>query len=219
MLHFVAGLMLAVVVAVAAMNALVLVSGGSHIVSESEAATYDADCILVLGASVFADGTPSQILQDRLDEAVQLYFAGVAPKIIVSGDNGTDSYNEVTAMKNYVVSCGVPSSDVFGDRAGFCTYDSMYRAKNVFGVSRMVVVTQTYHLYRALYIANGLGMSAVGVGSDARAYDKQLFYDVREIPARVKAVLQTALAVPSAQLDDPVSLNGSGDDADAAAQA
>ena len=124
---------------------------------------FDADAIVVLGASVFADGTPSGILQDRLDDGIALYKAGVAPKLIMSGDNSTVSYNEVQVMKDYAISQGVPSQDIFCDHAGFSTYESMYRAKNVFGAQRIVVATQTYHLYRALYAAQGLGLEAIGV--------------------------------------------------------
>ena len=98
-----------------------------------------------------------------LDDGIALYFAGAAPKIIMSGDNSTVSYNEVKAMKDYAVAQGVPSEDVFCDHAGFSTYESMYRAKHVFGAERIVVATQTYHLYRALYAASGLGLEAVGV--------------------------------------------------------
>lgn len=212
----VAMMLVAVVVLVAAVvgmtNVLVIKTGGDKIVSASEAASGDAQCILVLGASVLADGTPSGILQDRIDRGVELYFAGAAPKIIMSGDNGTESYNEVLAMKNYAISKGVPSEDIFCDHAGFSTYESMYRAKHVFGVDRMIVVTQTYHLYRALYAANGLGVDAVGVASDLHTYGGQSWFDLREVPARTKDVFQTLIANPSKFVGDPISLEGSGDD-------
>ena len=130
----------------------------------------------------------------------------------MSGDNGTESYNEVLAMKNYAISKGVPSEDIFCDHAGFSTYESMYRAKHVFGVERMIVVTQTYHLYRALYAANGLGIDAVGVESDLHTYGGQPMFDLREIPARTKDFFQTLIANPSKFVGDPISLNGSGDD-------
>lgn len=193
-------------------NAVVIKTGGDRIVSAQTAASGDAQCILVLGASVLADGTPSGILQDRIDRGIELYFAGAAPKIIMSGDNGTESYNEVLAMKNYAIAKGVPSEDIFCDHAGFSTYESMYRAKHVFGVERMVVVTQTYHLYRALYAANGLGIDAVGVESDLHTYGGQPMFDLREIPARTKDFFQTLVANPSKFVGDPISLSGSGDD-------
>jgi SanA protein len=170
------------------------------------------DCILVLGASVLPDGTPSGILQDRLDTAIALYNAGVAPKIIMSGDDESDaSYDEVGSMKAYAVSQGVPSQDVFCDHAGLCTYDSMYRAKNVFGVQKMVVVTQTYHQYRALWDANMLGIQAIGVESDLHTYGNQAYYDVREVAARVSDFGKVLAKRQSSYLSEPVSLSQSGD--------
>lgn len=192
-------------------NAIVIGEGGKRIVSVEEAQSKNTDCILVLGASVLPDGTPSGILQDRIDRGVELYFAGVAPKIIMSGDNGYDHYNEVLAMKNYAISKGVPREDIFCDHAGFSTYESMYRAQSIFGVESMVVVTQTYHLYRALYTANGLGIDAVGVESDLRSYGGQLGFDLREIPARTKDFFQTLFRVPFAFEGDYISLDQSGD--------
>lgn len=208
----VVGVIVVAVAVVGITNVVVVKTGGDRIVSIEEAATENAECILVLGASVLPDGTPSGILQDRIDRGIELYFAGAAPKIIMSGDNGTESYNEVLAMKNYAVSQGVPSEDIFCDHAGFSTYESMYRAKHVFGVDRMIVVTQTYHLYRALYAATGLGIEAVGVESDLHVYGGQPWFDLREIPARTKDFFQTLIANPSKFVGDPISLAGSGDD-------
>ena len=205
------GCVLAVAAVVAATNAVTVLATKDRIVSAEAAASFGADAIVVLGASVYADGTPSGILQDRLDDGIALYFAGAAPKIIMSGDNSTVSYNEVKAMKDYAVAQGVPSEDVFCDHAGFSTYESMYRAKHVFGAERIVVATQTYHLYRALYAASGLGLEAVGVPSDYREYAHQLQYDVREIPARTKDFFKTLLRVPSTFVGDPISLDQSGD--------
>lgn len=114
-------------------------------------------------------------------------------------------------MKDYAVSQGVPSQDIFCDHAGFSTYESMYRAKNVFGARRIVVATQTYHLYRALYAAHGLGLEVIGVASDYRPYSKQLKYGLREIPARTKDFFKTLFQVPSTFVGEPISLNQSGD--------
>ena len=211
MLGVLLGCVLAVAAVVAATNAVTVLATKDRIVSAEAAASFGADAIVVLGASVYADGTPSGILQDRLDDGIALYFAGVAPKIIMSGDNSTVSYNEVKAMKDYAVAQGVPSEDVFCDHAGFSTYESMYRAKHVFGAERIVVATQTYHLYRALYAASGLGLEAVGVPSDYREYAHQLQYDVREIPARTKDFFKTLLRVPSTFVGDPIGLDQSGD--------
>lgn len=205
------GLVLLVVLVVAGTNAFMVLSTEGSIVSQSEAAAEPADAIVVLGASVFADGTPSEILRDRLDDGIALYFAGAAPKIIMSGDNGSASYNEVSAMKAYAVSKGVPSGDIFCDHAGFSTYESMYRAKHVFGANRIVVATQTYHLYRALSSAHMLGMEAVGVASDYHAYSGQLWYDVREVAARTKDFFKAIAKPPSTFVGGAISLNQDAD--------
>ena len=200
-----------VAIVIGATNALVVLTTEDDIVSVDEASGYQADAIVVLGASVFADGTPSTILQDRLDCGIALYKAGAAPKIIMSGDNSTEHYNECAAMKRYAIAQGVPSEDIFCDHAGFSTYESMYRAKNVFGCSRVVIAAQTYHLYRALYSAHALGVDAIGVASDYRSYGKQTWYDVREIPARTKDFFKALFDVPSTYVGEPISLDQSGD--------
>lgn len=202
---------LAIVAVFAVTNVVTIVGSKGSIVNADEANISSADAIVVLGASVFADGTPSGILQDRLDDGVALYFAGVAPKLIMSGDNGTESYNEVRVMKQYAIAQGVPSEDIFCDHAGFSTYESMYRAKYVFGCQRIVVATQTYHLYRALWSAKSLGMQATGVPSDYHEYQKQLQYDIREVPARTKDFFKALFRMPSTYVGDAISLDQDGD--------
>lgn len=211
MLGLALGCILVVVAVLAVTNAVTVSTTKDRIVDPAAAKGFKADAVVVLGASVFADGTPSGILQDRLDDGIALYQAGAAPKLIMSGDNSTVAYNEVKAMKDYAVSQGVPSEDIFCDHAGFSTYESMYRAKHVFGADRIIVATQTYHLYRALYAAHGLGLEAVGVPSDYHTYAHQLQYDIREIPARTKDFFKTLFKVPSTYVGDPISLNQSGD--------
>lgn len=212
MLLIIVGMALLIVAVFGVTNALVLKTGGDKIVSAEAVASENPQAILVLGASVLADGTPSSILQDRLDVGIELYKAGVAPRLIMSGDNGTESYNEVLAMKNYAISQGVASDAIFCDHAGFSTYESMYRAKHVFGIERLVVVTQTYHLYRALYTANEIGIETVGVSSDLHTYQKQSQFDLREVPARTKDFFQVLVGVPSTFVGDPIDISGSGDD-------
>lgn len=193
-------------------NLVVLISTKSSIISENDATlTHKSDAILVLGASVYADGTPSGILQDRLNEAARLYFAGDAPRIIVSGDGRQTSYNEPAAMKEYLIGLGIPSSAIFCDRAGYSTYDSSYRARYIFNCSSLIIVTQSYHLPRALYSARGLGIDAVGVPSNGGPYANQGYYDLREIPARTKDFIYTLAKKTSAILGEPVSLAQSGD--------
>ena len=201
----------AVVLVLAGTNAAAILTTQDDIVDQQAAASFDADAIIVLGASVYPDGTPSGILQDRLDDGIALYFAGAAPKIIMSGDNGTESYNECWAMKQYAISQGVPSEDVFCDHAGFSTYETMYRARHVFGADRVVIATQTYHLYRAVYDAQGVGMEAIGVPSDYGEYVNQSWYDIREVFARSKDFFQVLFSVPSTFVGDPISLDQSGD--------
>ena len=169
------------------------------------------DYILILGAGVKDNGQPSDMLTDRLKSGIALYEAGLAPKIIMSGDHGREGYDEVNTMKQFAIEHGVPSSDVFMDHAGFSTYESMYRAKAVFGVGRMIVVSQAYHLPRALYIADKLGIEAVGVDADIRTYRGQAYRDAREILARAKDTV-TAYFMPLPKyLGDAVDVFGDGD--------
>ena len=191
-------------------NAVVLGVASERIVSSEEASESQADAIVVLGALVYPDGTPSPILQDRLDNGIALYQAGAAPKLIMSGDHGTTSYNEVQGMKQYAIGKGVPADDVFCDHAGFSTYESMHRAKHVFGAERIIVSTQTYHLYRALYDAAGLGLDAVGVPSDFRTFREQLWWDIREIPARSKDLVKALVGAQPTFGGEPIDLNQSG---------
>ncbi len=173
---------------VVGVNAYVMDKGDDTIITSEESEKLeDVDCIIVLGCLVLEDGTPSNILKDRLETAVKLYKNGVAPKIIMSGDHSSEEYNEVAAMKNYAVNAGVPSEDVFMDHAGFSTYETMYRAKEVFNAKKVVIVTQEYHLYRSVYIAEKLGMEAYGVASE---YELD---ETREVLARCKDFMTTII--------------------------
>lgn len=192
-------------------NAVVVLGTKNDLHAPADLSDYHADAIVVLGAQVHPDGTPSHVLQDRLDCGYALYQAGAAPKILVSGDNGTHTYNEVEAMKAYLVNKGVPSEDIFCDHAGFATYESMYRAKHVFGCERIVVATQTYHLYRALHAAHALGMEAVGAPSEARLYGGQPWFSSREVLARTKDFFKCIVKPESTYVGDPISLDQSGD--------
>ncbi len=167
-------------------NAWVVHQGGKYILSPMDSAGKDFDCILVLGCGVRDDGTPSHMLEDRLRRGVELYKAGIAPKLLMSGDHGQTDYDEVNTMKQYAIDAGVPSEDIFMDHAGFSTYESMHRAKEVFCAEKILIVTQEYHLYRAIYAARALGLEAYGVACDYRTYSGQFYRDVREILARDK---------------------------------
>lgn len=178
---------------------------------EEVAGLEQIDCILVLGCQVKENGTPSLMLRDRLNKGVELYYADVAPKLLMSGDHGSRQYDEVGTMKQYAVDSGIASEDIFMDHAGFSTYESLCRAKEVFGAKRIVIVTQEYHLYRALYIAEGLGLEAYGVAADGQTYAGQSMRDFREILARVKDFGTTMLKPEPTYLGEVISISGNGD--------
>jgi len=170
----------------------------------------DVDCILILGAGIWGD-KPSPMLQDRLDEGIKLYKEGIASKIIMSGDHGREEYDEVNIMKEYAIEQGVPSEDIFMDHAGFSTYESIYRAKEIFDADNIVIVTQEYHLYRALYIADKLDINAYGVNSDPRKYSGQTFRELREILARNKDFVNCILKPEPTYLGESIPVSGDGD--------
>ena len=171
----------------------------------------DADCILVLGAGIRADGSPSPMLQDRLNTGIELYQNNAAPKLLMSGDHGRKKYNEVQTMKDIALDQGVPSEDVFMDHAGFSTYDSLYRARDVFQARKVIIVTQKYHLYRALYIARSLGLDTWGVSADTRRYRGQSQRDFREILARDKDFFVSVFKPLPKYLGDTIPITGNGD--------
>ena len=165
------------------------------------------ECILVLGASVTSDGVPSPILQDRLDTAIDLYNKGVAPKLLLSGDNGQMVYNEVKAMQNYALEAGVDENDIYLDHAGFSTYESIYRAKYIFKVDSMIVVTQTYHLYRSLYWCRRMGITAMGAAADQYTYAGQEKREIREVLARDKDFVKWIFKPQPTFLGDAVPIS------------
>ena len=170
----------------------------------------DVDCILILGAGIWGD-KPSPMLQDRLEEGIKLYNEGVATKIIMSGDHGREEYDEVNIMKEYAIAKGIPSEDIFMDHAGFSTYESIYRVKEIFDADNIVIVTQEYHLYRALYIADKLDINAYGVNSDPRKYSGQTFRELREILARNKDFVNCILKPEPTYLGESIPVSGDGD--------
>ena len=202
---------LALLVLLLAVNFYVRGSTKSRILTvEQAAAAGDFDCVLVLGCQVRDDGSPSLMLRDRLDRGLELYEAGAAPKLLVSGDHGRTVYDEVNTMKRYVLDAGVDSSDVFMDHAGFSTYDSVYRAGAVFQAKRVLIVTQEYHLYRALYIARSLGLDAWGVSAEGGNYRGQFNRDLREIAARIKDAVKCVFKPNPTFLGDPIPVSGDG---------
>ena len=168
------------------------------------------DCIMVLGCQVKEGGEPSHMLRDRLQRGVETYQYGISEKLLMSGDHGRTDYNEVETMKQYAIDEGIDSENIFMDHAGFSTYESIYRAKEVFGVKKMVIITQEYHLYRALYIAEKLGIEAYGVASDYHIYAGQFMRDLREILARAKDFVTTIVKPEPTYLGDFIDIHGDG---------
>ena len=168
------------------------------------------DCIIILGAGIWGD-KPSPMLEDRLKEGILLYNNEVSDKIIMSGDHGREEYDEVNNMKKYAIENGIPSENIFMDHAGFSSYESIYRAKEIFNAKKVVIVTQKYHLYRALYIANQLGLEAYGVGADPRQYVGAIYREAREILARNKDFIKCIFKPEPTYLGDTIPVSGNGD--------
>jgi len=190
-------------------NLYVIKTSEPQIVTAEEAAGLSGfDCILVLGASV-TDHGPSLILADRLDKGLELFGLGASDIMLLSGDNGMIEYNEVQAMKEYVLKhggeAGLTTQNIYLDYAGFSTYDSAVRCKEVFGAERVVIVTQRYHLYRAVFNAKKAGLEAYGVAA-ADTASGQFSRDLREIPARVKDFFLSLFKADPKYLGDPVPL-------------
>ena len=184
----------------------------SIITAEEATPISDADCIIVLGCRVWSDNTPSAMLSDRLKRGVELYEAGAAPKLLMSGDHGKEDYDEVNVMRKYAENEGVDSKNIFTDHAGFSTYETMYRAKEVFKAKKVIIVTQSYHIYRAVYDAEKLGLEAVGVVSYERDYDsKQPYRDIREIAARCKDFIYCIFKPKPTYLGEVIPINGDGE--------
>ncbi len=193
-------------------NGYVRSVGARYTLSSAAAAGMeDVDCIIVLGCQVRKDGTPSPMLRDRLQRAVELYDVGAAPKLLMSGDHSREDYDEVGCMKQFAIEAGIPSEDVFMDHAGFSTYETMYRAKEMFQARKVLVVTQEYHLFRAVYIARQLGMEAYGVAAEPYEYAGQIMRDAREVLARCKD-FALALWQPRPEgIGEVISVSGNGD--------
>ncbi len=149
----------------------------------------DIDCIIVLGAGLQRNGKPSHMLEDRIKVGVEAFNSMGADYILMSGDRSSDYYDEPAAMKKYAEEMGVDPSKILIDNQGFSTFESVTRLKDEFGFDNVVVITQKYHLYRALYIAEDCEIDAIGVSADLRPYRNQFIRDIREVLARVKDFL------------------------------
>ncbi len=216
------GLIIAVILIVSValgINTRMVSRTAGSIVSPEEALEKGGfDCILVLGAGVFDDGSPTVMLADRLDKGIELYNMGVSDRLLMSGDHGRTDYDEVNVMKSYAAERGVPSEHIFMDHAGFSTYESIYRARDVFEAEKIVIVTQRYHMYRALYIAENLGVEACGVCAEDIRYFGQSYRDLREVMARAKDFAYTLIKPEPSFLGDAIPVSGNGDDTNDRAQ-
>ncbi len=193
-------------------NAYVLISTKDNILTLEQAKEIEnADCILVLGCMVWSETTPSHMLADRLTVGVDLYKQGGAPKILMSGDHGRENYDEVNVMKNFAIDEGIESENIFMDHAGFSTYESMYRAKEIFQAEKIIIVTQSYHLPRAIKCAEALGLEAYGVSADLRGYGKVVYNNTREFLARVKDFFYCIVKPEPTYLGEAIPINGNGD--------
>lgn len=169
------------------------------------------DCILVLGCKVNGD-SPSLMLRDRLYQGVELYNNGASDRLLMSGDHGRDGYDEVGVMKQYAIEAGVDSENVFEDHAGFSTYESMYRARDIFKAKKILIVTQEYHLYRAVYDARALGLDAYGVVAEpSMDYGGQTYRDIREIFARDKDFFFSLFQPKPTYLGEAIPISGNGE--------
>ncbi len=208
MIKYIIMLVLIFIVIILSINSFVKIVTKNKILDEYSKLE-NIDCIIVLGAGIWGD-KPSPMLEDRLKEAISLYNQNISSKIIMSGDHGKEDYDEVNIMKEYAIKQGVRSEDIFMDHAGFSTYESMYRAKDVFEANKVVIVTQKYHLYRALYIAKQLGIEAYGVNSDPRKYVGATYREAREIIARDKDFIKCIFKPQPKYLGETIPVNGDG---------
>ncbi len=197
------------IVAVIVTNLIVVRTAQGHIVRPDEAS--QAPVAIVPGAKVLKNERLSDMLADRVITGIDLYKKGKVKKLLLTGDHGQTSYDEVNSMRKYALERGVPAGDIFMDHAGFSTYDSMYRARDVFGVKRAVIVTQDFHLARSVYTARELGIDASGVSADRHIYAGVVLNEAREALARVKAFIQLTITHPRPKYLGPkIPITGDG---------
>ena len=198
------------IIAFASVNIYVISYASRYILTTEDASNLsNVDCITVLGAHVKGDGSPSYMLESRLAKAIELYNAGVSPKILMTGDHGQKEYDEVNNMMKYVLAnSDIKKENVFLDHAGFSTYESAYRAKAIFNVNKSVFVTQKYHLYRTIYNARKNGIEAYGVVSDDYQWPGMLYYRFRESLAVFKDFFACLFNVRPTYLGETIPVSG-----------
>ena len=190
-------------------NIIVVSNSDKYVLTFDEVSKIqDADCIIILGAAVKPDGTMSNVLEERVSMGEKLYSAGVSDRILASGDHSRENYNEVGAMKEHLINSGVPENVIFTDHAGFDTYDSMYRARDIFKAEKVVIVTQQFHISRSVYIARSLGLEAYGIASDVNYRYFKPKTEIREIIARAKYVLDSIIKPEPKYLGEDIPIWG-----------
>lgn len=194
-------------------NAYIFEFSNKYFLDLDEVTIDNYDCVLVLGAGVWYD-TPSHLLEERLNKGIEVYNTGCTDRILMSGDHGRKDYDEVNVMKDFAIDSGVEANTVFMDHAGFSTYESMYRAKEIFGVKKVIIVTQKYHLYRAVYNARKLGIDAYGVAADGQ-YNFSIFTKAynnsREALARCKDFIWCIFKPEPTYLGEAIPIHLSGE--------
>ncbi len=192
-------------------NAYVRAVASRYILTEEQAtALENVDCIIIPGAKVRGDGSPSLMLESRLSCGISLYNLGVSEKMLLSGDHGRNEYDEVNNMMNYILkNCDAEKENIFLDHAGFSTYETAYRAKEVFNVDVCIITTQKYHLYRAVYNARARGVEAYGVACDDRQWPGMLYYELRESVAIFKDFIKCIIGAKPTYLGEEISVSGS----------
>lgn len=197
-------------IAIFIINGYVISATKDRILTREQTADIKADCIIVLGAGLKPDGTPNHMLEDRILSGIDIYNTSPTNRLLMSGDHGRKNYDEVNAMKKYAIEKEVPANTIFMDHAGFSTYETMYRARDIFQAKKVIIVTQKYHLYRSLYIARTLRLDAYGVASDPRSYQGQAYRDFREILARNKDFLKVIFKPSPTYLGEAIPISGNG---------
>lgn len=193
-------------------NAYMYEFSSRYILTIEEASENSFDCVLVLGAGVWGN-TPSHLLEERLNKGIEVYKTGCTDRILMTGDHGRTEYDEVNVMKDFAVEKGAVAEEVFMDHAGFSTYESMYRAKEVFQVEKVIIVTQEYHLYRAIYNARKLGLDAYGVAADGQynfSLPVRTYNNFRESLARCKDFIWCIFKPEPTYLGEAIPISSSG---------
>ncbi len=184
--NYILGFILLIIIIIASINIHINTKSKHYIYTKTEDVP-ECYTAIVLGALVSNTGYPSSFLKDRMDVAIELYNTKKIKRFLLSGDHGRKNYDEVNSMKNYLLSKGINTEDIFLDHAGFDTYSTIVRAKEIFGVDRAIIVTQEFHLARAVYIARSKGIEAFGIKADRQNYYSLVRLKIRESIAKVKA--------------------------------